>query len=358
MTKRTLLAAVVFFALAVCLSADWRTDVMSLLDPQRDFSGALSYLHSVYPGGIDDQDKPDVLAMLAFLADKAGEAEEARKLAVEYFETYKDNDPGFDYLNNSLLREFVVFWGEWKRTYPLISNVLFLERPDESESFPPLSLEVGLDLMNPGYYKVSRGERAIEGGYWQAGYHILKLPVASAYEGADRADFDLDIRTGSMVVRKRISIVIGIQETSAPTLLPRRTNAVKDPLSLPRPVEGEVSLFIGDKLILTSKKLSSRPSPIVFKLPGPSAPGTKPYMAPRKDDPMLNQVSILDAVTAIYDVLKDLGKKKKAAAVAAPAYAKTAQRAYSFTRAASDGTAVRIKASLSLETAAAEVLEK
>jgi len=356
MIKRTFLAAVVFCALAVCLSADWRTDVMSLLDPHRDFGGALSYLHSVYPAGIDDQDKPDVLAMLAFLADKAGEEEQARELAVDYFETYKDNDPGFNYLNDALLREFVVFWGGWKRTYPLITNILFLERPDESESFPPLSLEVGLDLMNPGYYKISRGERVLEGGFWQAGYHILRLPVTSAYEGADRADFDLDLRTGAMVVRKRISIVIGIQESPTPTLLPKRSNSARDPIRLPRQVEGEVSLYIGDKLILTSKKLSSRPSPIVFKLPGPSAPGTKPYMAPRKDDPILNQVSILDAVATIYDVLKDLGKKKKAASAEAPAYQKTAQRAFSFTRAASDGSAVRIKASVSLETGTAAVL--
>ena len=330
---------------------------MSLLDPQRDFGGALAYLHDVYPAGIDDQDKPDALAMLAFLADKAGEAEQARELAVDYFETYKDNDPGFTYLNDALLREFVVFWGGWKRTYPLITNILFLERPDESESFPPLSLEVGLDIMNPGYYKISRGERVLEGGFWQAGYHILRLPVTSAYEGADRADFDLDLRTGAMVVRKRISIVIGIQESPTPTLFPKRSNGARDPISLPRPVEGEVSLYIGDKLILASKKLSSRPSPIVFKLPGPSAPGTKPYMAPRRDDPILNQVSILDAVATIYDVLKDLGKKKKAAAAEAPAYQKTAQRAFSFTRAASDGSAVRIKASLSLETGAAAVLK-
>ncbi|MHB8095636.1 MAG: hypothetical protein ACYDH0_11930 [Candidatus Aminicenantales bacterium] len=353
-----MLAAVVFSALAVCLSADWRTDVMSLLDPQRDFSGALAYLHDVYPSRIDDQDKPNALAMLAFLADKAGEAEQSRELAVDYFETYKDNDPGFDYLNDSLFREFVAFWGGWKRTYPLITNILFLERPDESESFPPLSLEVGLDLLNPGYYKISRGGSALEGGFWQAGYHILRLPVTSAYDGADRADFDLDLRTGAMVVRKRISVVIGIQESATPTLLPRRSNGARDPRTPPRPVEGEVSLFIGDKLILTSQKLSSRPSPIVFKLPGPSAPGTKPYMAPRRDDPMLNQVSILDAVATIYDVLKDLGKKKKAAAAEAPAYQKTAQRAFSFTRAASDGTSVRIKASLSLETAAAAVLKE
>jgi len=55
---------------------------------------------------------------------------------------------------------------------------------------------------------------------------------------------------------------------------------------------------------------------------------------------------------------KELGKKKKAASAEAPAYQKTAQRAFSFTRAASDGSAVRIKASVSLETGTAAVLKE
>jgi hypothetical protein len=116
----------------------------------------------------------------------------------------------------------------------------------------------------------------------------------------------------------------------------------------PRAVEGEVSLYVGDKLILTSKKLSSKPASLKIPIPGPSPWGTKPFIVPRKDSPQFNQFSILDAVAEVYKAIKDIGKKRKAASVSPPSYRKTQVLGFAFTRPGPSGGEVRYKASVSL----------
>ena len=108
---------------------------------------------------------------------------------------------------------------------------------------------------------------------------------------------------------------------------------------------------MGDKLILTSKKLSSKPAPLKITIPGPSLEGTKPYIVPRKDAPQFNQVSILDAVALAIDAIKNIGKKRKAAAVSPPSYRKTQALGFAFTRPGPSGTEVRYKASVSVSAA-------
>jgi hypothetical protein len=108
---------------------------------------------------------------------------------------------------------------------------------------------------------------------------------------------------------------------------------------------------VGEKLILTSKKLSSKPFPLKIPIPGPSPWGTKPYMAPRKDSPQLNQVSILDAVALAIDAIKGIGKKRKAASLSPPSYRKTPVLGFAFTRPGPAGAEVRYRTSVSVSAA-------
>jgi len=355
MSKRTFAAGFIFLIIALDLSADWKQEVLGYLSPQRDYPAARAYLRENF-AKIDPLEKSNALAFIAYLARMTGDGRDEQDRIAEYFETYGDTDPAFDFPDELLRRDFVMFWAKWKSTYPLVTGLVFLERADESNSSPPARLEVGLELLNGAYYKVSVSDGILEGGLWQQGFHILKLPFSGRYDRPGSLEFDLDLKTSGMVVRKRITVDVDVRATGPTAFLSAVKTAVPGRLPPPKLVEGEVSLYIGDKLILKSKKLSTKTAPIKFKIPGPSAPGTKPFLAPKKEDPMLNTVSILDAVALAYQTVKDLIKKKKAGPVSSPAYQKTQQLAFSFARESPDNGEVIYKGSVSIKPAAATVL--
>jgi len=357
MSKRTYAAGLVLLVLALDLSADWRQDVLGHLSPQRDYPAARAYLRENY-ARIDPLDKSNALGFIAYLARMTGDSRDEQDRIVEYFETYGDTDPAFDLPDELLRRDFVTFWARWKSVYPLVTGLVFLERAGKGDPSPPARLDVGLEILNGAYYKVSASDRVLEGGLWQRGFHILKLPFSTGYDKPGSLEFNLDLKTGGMVVRKRITVEVDVRTTGPAVSLPPVQAAASGRLLPPpsRLVEGEVSLYVGDKLILKSKKLSSKPAPIQFKIPGPSAPGTKPYLAPKKDDPMLNTGSILDALALAYQTVKDLVKKKKAGPASPPAYQKTQQLAFSFAREGPDSGEVVYRGTVSIKPAAATVL--
>ncbi len=350
MIKRTFAALLIVLLSGAALFADWKADLRALLDPpRRDLAAARAYLRESFDG-LDPADKPTAAEFLAFLARKAGDPRDELERVVACFETYGDADPSFDFMDDALAREFMLFWGSWKSTYPLASDLVLLERTGDESSSPPARLEVGLDLLNTAYYRLSGAGGTLAGGLWQGGFHILRLPFSGGYDRTGNIVFDLDLKVGSTVIRKRITVSVDVQSSpvfTLPPVVPAPASARPAPPP-PRSVDGEVSLYVGDKLILTSKKLSSKPSPLKIPIPGPSPWGTKPYMAPRKDSPQLNQVSILDAVSLAIQAIKDIGKKRKAASVSPPSYRKVPALGFDFTRPGTSGTEVRYKASVSV----------
>lgn len=355
MIKRTYAAGFILLVLALNLSADWKQEVLGYLSPGRDYPAARAYLRENF-AKIDPLEKSDALGLIAYLARMTGDGRDEQDRIVEYFETYGDTDPAFDLPDELLRRDFVTFWARWKSAYPLVTGLVFLERAGESDPSPPARLEIGLELLNGAYYKVSISDRVLEGGLWQRGFHILKLPFSTGYDKPGSLEFDLDLKTGGMVVRKRITVEVDVRTAGPTASLPPVQAAAPGRLPPPRLVEGEVSLYVGDKLILKSKKLSSKTAPIKFKIPGPSAPGTKPFLAPKKDDFMLNTVSIVDALALAYQTVKDLIKKKKAGPASPPVYQKTQQLAFSFTREGPDSGEVVYRGSVSMKPATAIVL--
>jgi len=355
MSKRAYAAGFILLVLALDLSADWKQEVLGYLSPGRDYPAARAYLRENF-AKIDPLEKSDALGLIAYLARMTGDSRDEQDRIVEYFETYGDTDPAFDLPDELLRRDFVTFWARWKSAYPLVTGLVFLERAGESEPSPPARLEIGLELLNSAYYKVSISDRVLEGGLWQQGFHILKLPFSADYDKPGSLEFDLDLKTGGMVIRKRITVEVDVRTAGPTASLPPIQAAAPGRLPPQRLVEGEVSLYVGDKLILKSKKLSSKTAPITFKIRGPSAPGTKPFLAPKKDDFMLNTVSIVDALALAYQTVKDLIKKKKSGPASPPIYQKTQQLSFSFTREAPNSGEVVYRGSLSMKPSTATVL--
>jgi hypothetical protein len=348
MIKRAAAPILAFLLAAAALTADWRSDLRACLDPpRRDFAAARALLRESRDG-LEPTDKQTAEGLLAFLARRTGDDLDEFERIVAYFETYGDADPVFGFLDDALGREFMIFWGTWKTSYPLASGFVLLERTGDDAPSLPARLEVGLELMNDAYYRVSGDGVTLAGGLWQGGFHILRLPFTGGYDRTGEIAFDLDLKVAGLVVRKRITVKVDVQSSPAFSLPPVAPAAGRPAPPAPRTVEGEVSLFVGDKLILTSKKLSSKPAALKIPIPGPSPWGTKPFIVPRKDSPQFNQFSILDAVAEVYKAIKDIGKKREAASVSPPSYRKTQVLRFAFTRPGPSGGEVRYKASVSL----------
>ena len=362
MIKKIIAACLFLFLSVSALRADWKTEVSNRLGLERNFSAALSYLREAYPS-IDALEKPNALALLAFFCRKNNDLGEEARYVIDYFETYREADPMFEFLEEDIRRDFVIFWGKWTSLYPLITEAALLARPRDEEAGPPAFLEIGITLRNRAYYKLSGREGTIEGGLFEPGFHIVKIPLSGDYIETGRVDYDLDLKAGSLVIRKRLTLDIAVKTVGRPlSLVPtpskNRNPAKENPeKTILRPVEGEISIYVGDTLILTSKKLTSSPASLTFKIPGPSAPGTKPYLAPDKNTPQFNTVSILDAVTLAISTIKDLVKKKKHVLQDVPkTYQKTLQLSFPFSKNAPEGGEIRCRALISIRTANAVML--
>jgi hypothetical protein len=358
-------AGVLFFLLVGFVSAaDWKSDLLAALAPPHpDYKRALDVLAS-QAGSLEGIDRQTADALVPFLASKTGNRVEEQDRISAYFEKYHDNDPDFGFLDDLTRRDFLSFWARWKASYPLVSDIHLLAYPKAQEgSGLPASVDIGFELLNDAYYKLSVGPYALEGGFWPRGFHILNVPAGRLFDASGAYELTLDLKAGDIVVRKPVSIAVNISIVGTLRRPPPAVPPVEDG-SKPRAkrppqtaLDGELSLFIDGKLILRSRKIAPKPVPIDIPIPGPSMQGTKPYMPPPKTDPMASSVSIIDAIAMTCKALKDLLSKKPPAPLP-PSYQKVTSLSYTFVRAQADGGLAEARADLVLEPKPGEILRK
>jgi len=341
---------------------DWKAEFLTYLGAKANYRGAMEFL-SEKAKGMEEADRQTAAALLPYLAWKTGDVAGDRDLISDYFEKYLDNDPDIGFLDDFTLRDFLNFWGRWRSRYPLVSAVNFLYSPAGAGSALPAGLEIGIELVNDAYYKISLGPYNLEGGFWPRGFHIMTVPVTGLFERSGTYDFTLDLKAGDIVVRKPIRIAVDITSVAsarAPeTVLPEVRIPTKPAQASPAlpALTGELSLYVDGKLIMRSRKIAAKAPPINIPLGGPSMMGTKPYLPPPKTDPMANSVSILDAIALTYTVLKDL-LAKKPPVPSPPSYQKVSSLSFSFTRTQAGGALSEAKAVVRLENARAIVLRR
>jgi hypothetical protein len=341
---------------------DWKARLVSRLARPPDYAGAMAVLEGQLPA-LEAEDLQTASALQAFLAAKLGDPDRERALAAAYFEKYRDNDPDIGFLDLASLHDFVNFWGSWKSTYPLVSEVNFLSYSSDPKGSPPAAIDIGLELLNGAYYRISLGPYVLEGGRWARGFHILTVPVADLFGRSGSYEFLLDLKSGDLVVRKPLKIVIDVTDSPAPAPAPARLPAFEDSRKpTPGPpaassMTGEIDLYVGDKLILKSRKVPVRIPPTEFHIGGPLMPGQKPYMPPPKNDPMASGVSVLDALALTYKAVKDLFAKKPPKP-SPPAYQKVSSLTFSFARARAEGGPAPARAVIRLEPGPGGILRE
>jgi len=358
MTKRIPAAALLFLlALAPILRADWKSELLSRLGRTPDYRAAYEYLLEESKK-LEPEDKQTAGALLPFLAGKLGDVDRERDLAADYFETYRDNDPNFGFLDDYTLRDFITFWAGWKRSYPLVYDLSLLSYAKGPATGLPAAVEVGLELLNEAYYRISLGPYILEGGHWPAGFHILTIPLNDLFERSDTYDFILDLRAGDIVVRKPLRVRIDIADMIAGAASSPRDTFFPEPGTPAKPIpEGEISLYIDGKLVLRSRKIAAKPSSFTFPLGGPLMPGQKPYMPPPKNDPMASGVNIVDAIALAYKAIKDLVARKPPKP-SPPSYQKVTNLSFAYSRTTAEGLAVSARASIGLVPSRAIVLKE
>jgi hypothetical protein len=353
MIKRIAASLLFFLAVGLAAAADWKTELLTRLGSRPDYRQAREYLAGRV-SSLEGADRQVAEALLAYLAGKLGESTAEQDLIAAYFDKYADADPEFGFLDEVTLRDFMVFWARWKKSFPLVSDLNFLARRGSSAQGLPAGLEVGLELMCDAYYKISLGPYALEGGFWSRGFHIVTLPAAGLFERSGNYEFALDLKAGDVTVRKPIRVEVNLTpiasfKAAPPALPPIKETARSAASASPATnLEGELALYVDGKLIMTTRKVAVKPKPLGFTLPGPSMQGQKPYLPPPRTDPMANSVSILDAIRATYSVLKGL-LSKKPAPPAPPSYDKVAAMSFTFARAEVDGKSSDCRADVRLE---------
>ncbi|NTV82002.1 MAG: hypothetical protein HGA24_11350 [Candidatus Aminicenantes bacterium] len=359
MTKHRRIAAalVLFLALSAALRADWKSELNSRLGRDPDYRAARDYL-AEEAKKLEPEDRQAAALILAFLTAKLGEKAREMDLVADYFETYRDYDPDFGFLDDYTIRDFLAFWARWKRSYPLVFDISLLAYDRGIATGIPGSVDIGLDILNEAFYRVSLGPYILEGGYWPAGYHILTIPLRGLFERSESYEFVLDLKSADLIVRKPIRLRVDIADVSAPVPSARReTGSTAAGVPLKPIQEGELSLYIDGKLVLRSRKIAAKPSSFAFPLGGPLMPGQKPYMPPPKDDPMSHGVDVISALALAYKALKDLVIKRPLPP-SPPSYQKVSSLSFAYPRTTAEGETVSARASLALSPARGTVLRE
>jgi len=290
--------------LAISARADWKSDINELLK-NREYEPALNLLESTL-AGLEQTEKQDALALLPFLYFKNNLPAEEKRALIDYFEEFGDSQPILSFLDFSVFNQALEFWGRWREDFPLVSNLNFLLPVSAEDRSIPEVLRLGFDLSADAYYKIQLEGNPLEGGLWTKGAHLIQLPLPFYFDQSYTLNLDIYLKTRSITVRKRIVLEFGIEKRNLQNreLLVQRQEA--PPI---KNIEGEVAFYIGDTLIYKATKYLQKQIPVKVYIPPPNPPGTKPYLAPDKDQPYFRGVSILDAISAIAGALKDWKKK-------------------------------------------------
>jgi hypothetical protein len=357
MIKRIAAALVIVLALVSGLRADWKSDLNSRLGRNPDYRAAWDFL-LVESKKFEAKDKQTAGFIMPFLAARLSDKDLERDLVSDYFETYQDNDPDFGFLDDPTLHDLLGFWAAWKRTYPLVYDVNLLSYARTPATGLPASVDVGLELLNEAFYRISLGPYILEGGFWPKGFHILTIPLRDLFERSDTYEFVLDLKAGDLICRKPIRVRIDIADLASVPLSPPRDVFSPPPSTATTPIrEGEISVYIDNKLVLKSRKIAAKPTPFTFPLGGPLMRGQKPYLPPPKNDPMMSGVNVLDALALAYKAIKDLVAKKPPKP-SPPSYQKVSALSFAYARTTAEGQSVSARASLSLPPAKAVILKE
>jgi hypothetical protein len=205
----------------------------------------------------------------------------------------------------AFLMIFIVSFSFSSYEQKIISPVIdvWLAEIDENKLFtPPDRLVIGIDLAESAYYKLSEKQNVVKGGLFKRGINFIEIDAKELFNVSGTHLYALDLKMGDLVLSEKIEIDIQLDSEDADA---QAKDQVKDP-------EYKLSMFIGNQLILSSKKFL--PKDVQFKVEKPPLPENYgPFYEVRGKDqnPMQNSFSIIDAVGTALGLVKKMIDKKR-----------------------------------------------
>jgi len=224
---------------------------------------------------------------------------------------------------------------------PLVRDIGLIGDESSKDFVSPDKLIIGVDVSRDVLYKLSDEENVIKAGLFTRGLNTVEIDAGALFLESGTHLYFLDLKAGDLTLRKEIEIDIQLDSSGVDSGTPR---LVKEPES-----EYELSLFIGDKLIVSGRK--SLPEELSFNVQLPPLPdGYGPFYEIEKEykNPLRNSFSILDAIGAGYSLIKSIIDKKKKQKITVPVQ-KHEQLTATFMRRDSEGTAKETTAVISLK---------
>jgi hypothetical protein len=181
---------------------------------------------------------------------------------------------------------------------PLISGVSLVKSLSYNQNVPPSRIVLGIEMKVRAHYKLSGEAGVLRGGLFMKGFNVLHIDSLGYFERSGLYTFTLDVVSGDVSQTKTISLEIKVDSPKLPA-------KKKDP---PKEIKYHLFMYVGDHLIVSSKKLPGQVLGFKFDLPKIDAPD--PFKPPDKGDPLLNSVSIVDVALAAAKMISDLVTKK------------------------------------------------
>lgn len=222
----------------------------------------------------------------------------------------------------------------------VVIEIGLIEGKTDKTIAPPEELVLGIDISMEAYYKLSDEENVIKGGFLRRGLNVVDMEAKGLFEESGAHIYFLDLKVGDLILKKEIEIDIHLDSTGDDSETQRQ---VRDP-------EYELSMFVGDQLIVTGKKVPFRGASFEIEKP-PLPEGYGPFYEIEKEykSPMLNSFSILDAAGVLYDLIKKAIDKKKRQKSYRPIQ-KHKQLTVTFLRRDSEGISREINARIELRS--------
>lgn len=288
-----------FFGLSFLnAQVDWKETVSSLLSSKK-YEEAYSFIqHNL--DTLPDYERPAATSLLAFTAGRANKKQQECRRLAEFFEIYGGFSGGYEFLDEQTfydLRKYLFFWNN---KYPLILEISLIEKKTESKTSPPSDVVVYLEISNPAYYKIFHQNKIIKAGLFQKGTNTFSLKLNNFFREQDIHEYFLELKSEELIVTKKFLLKIDINSSLA----------VNDELEFPeKTIEQNISFFIDDKLIVSSRKVHTSVKPLSIELP-PSDGLYRPFGPVKEEEPWMNSFSIDEAVSGISGLLNKLTRKK------------------------------------------------
>lgn len=346
--NRTVFIAGVLAALALSAAwpllsqaSDWRSMTGTYLY-NRDFLNASEYLRERLPD-VDPSEKPAVIALLAFLSDRLGNKTQARDWMLQFFETYGGPNLSLPFLDIVSEGDVTAYLNSWRSKYPQVTNLTLVRRRNNPGPMPPETVELGIEISADAFYRFSDTNGIMGGGLLHKGFNILGIPAEHFFDRSGAHVFVLDLKQGEVLLRKEVTVSIGLTPEEAPSAEKKLTEGIG--------MEYVLSLYFGDKLVVSSSKLGQAANPLKLDLKPTNLKANPLFKPPGQHDPFdpsMTGFSIPGAIGVLTGLVKDLLTKKPQKIE--PMIDKVGSYVLTYFRPGAANAEVEVKATVTLQT--------